>query len=147
MFDIEFIPDEPHFSSEDGWSGLWGRVRLDDFTERFVAPLGKWHQSDYEEQWIEGAQRLIDGEHKSAFVVEAGRLWWTAWRESSKIYIQQQLLIDRHYSPAWTATAANLPYDLIGARESQSEDGEELSEWLITLDDLREFLSRREEIQ
>ncbi len=109
MFDIEFIPDEPHFSSEDGWSGLWGRIRLADFIERFVAPLGKWNQSDYERQWIEGAQRLIDGAPTSAFVIEADRVWWTAWRDSSNIYIQQQLLVVMQLAPVRTAWAANLP--------------------------------------
>jgi len=147
MFDIAFIPDAPIYTSEDGWSGQWGRVQLGDFIERFIAPLGRWDQSDYKRQWIDGAQRLIDGERRSAFMVEAGRLWWTAWRDGSKIYIQQQLLIDEDLSPACTARAANLPYDLIGTRESHSEDGEMLSEWLISLDDLREFMSRSKEIQ
>jgi len=147
MFDIEFISDDPIFAAEEGWSGLWGRIWLGDIGERFVAPLVEWHRSDYEAQWIAGAQRLIDGESKSAFVVEAGRLLWTAWREDLDIHIQQRLLLDEHCSSTWTASAADLPYDLIGPRESLTEDGSSISEWAVTLNDLREFVRRRAQIQ
>jgi hypothetical protein len=85
MFDIAFVQNEQPYHGEDGWTGLWGRIILGDFAERFVAPIGSWQREDYERQWIEGARRLVEGAQESAFVAEAGRLWWVAWRQGQQI--------------------------------------------------------------
>ena len=46
MFHIEFIDDEPELQ-EDGWLGLWGRITLGEYEERFLAPVGYWSRADY----------------------------------------------------------------------------------------------------
>jgi hypothetical protein len=143
MFDIAFIADEPLYVDDDGWSGLWARIVLGDFVERFVAPIGFWGRVDYERQWSEGASRLVDGADESAFVEEAGRTWWTAWREGSRILVQQRLLVAESMAPARAATAADMPYHLVGTREEVSEDGESLSQWSVSVADLRDFIERR----
>src|SRR4051794_38491273 len=102
MFDIAFIPGEPPFEDEEG-RGLWGCTVLGGFSERFIAPIGWWSRQDYERQWIEGAERLLRGEASSAFAVEAGRVWWTAWREGRDVIIQQRYLITDEMAPARTA--------------------------------------------
>lgn len=143
MFDIRFITGEPVYRDQDGRSGLWGAIVLGDFTERFVAPLGWWTEADYQRQWAEGARRLIDGASESAFVEAAGRLWWTAWREGDVVYVQQQLILaDPAMSPAWSAGPGNLPYDLVGRRSSETDDGQAVSTWVLTVADLREFIAR-----
>jgi hypothetical protein len=143
VFDIWFNLDESAYVDEDGWPGLWGRIVLGEFAERFVAPIGSWSRSDYERQWIEGAKRLIDGAVESAFVEEAGRRWWTAWRVGVEVLIQQRLLVHQSMKPAWTATPEEIPYDLVGQRQTHSANGEPISEWTVTVADLEDFVARR----
>ena len=143
MFDIAFVPDEAPHINEDGWRGFWAAVVFGTFRERFVAPVGVWQRADYEKQWLSAAQRLVDGHSESAFVAEAGRLWWTAWVEGTDIFIQQRLLVDEAMAPAWVATVANMPYHLVGPRETHSDSGDILSQWAVTLEDLRFFIDRR----
>jgi len=143
MFDIAFIDDEPPYLDEEGWTGLGANIKLGDFSERFVAPIGLWQRVDYERQWIDGARRLIEGKRESAFVAEAGRLWWTAWRVGQQVLVQQRLLVDDSMARAWAADLQDLPYNLVGQRDTVSNDGEPLSEWKVTLPDLRAFVSRQ----
>jgi hypothetical protein len=144
MFDIAFLENEPTYTDEDGWSGLWGRIVLGEFSERFISPVGWWGPGEYERQWIEGANRLLGGATESAFVEQAGRVWWTAWREGESVVVQQRLLItDASMSRAWSARADDLPYELVGKRETHSDGGRPLSQWLLTLADLQAFVGRR----
>ena len=142
MFDIAFIPGEPPYEDEEG-RGLWGCTVLGDFSERFIAPTERWTREGYERQWIEGAERLLHGERSSAFVVEAGRVWWTAWREGGAVIVQQRYLVTDEMAPAWTAAASEMPYELVGTRSSTSSEGMGLSEWRVSIDDLRDFVVRR----
>src|SRR5215813_867818 len=104
MFDIAFLENERTYIDEDGWSGLWGRIVLGEFSETFVSPVERWSRGDYQRQWIHGANRLLGGAAESAFVEQAGRVWWTAWREGDSIVLQQRLLIaDDSMSQTWSA--------------------------------------------
>jgi hypothetical protein len=142
MFDIAFVDGEPPYEDEEG-TGLWGCTVLGDFSERFIAPTGWWSREDYERQWIEGAQRLLAGEPVSAFTVEAGRVWWTAWREGAEVIVHQRYLFADEMAPARTAAASELPYELVGPRRGASEEGFSVSEWRVSIDDLRDFVARR----
>lgn len=142
MFDIAFMPGEPRFEDEEG-TGLWGCTVMGGFSERFIAPLGFWRREDYERQWIDGAERLLRGASPSAFVVEAGRVWWTAWREGTDVFVHQRHLVLDEMAPAWTATPDDLPYALIGPRQTRTAEGTGISEWRVSLDDLRDFVARR----
>lgn len=142
MFDIAFIPGEPPFEDEEG-TGRWGCTVMGGFSERFVAPDGWWRPADYERQWIEGAERLLRGESPSAFVVEAGRIWWIAWREGADVFVHQRYLVEASMAPARTALPADLPYHLIGPRSTHTAEGTRISEWRVSLDDVRDFVARR----
>jgi hypothetical protein len=144
MFDIAFLENEPTYNHEDGWSGLGGRIVLGTCSERFISPVELWGRRDYERQWIEGANRLLGGATESAFVEQAGRVWWTAWREGESVVVQQRLLIaDESMSRAWSARADGMPYELVGKRETRSDFGGPLSQWLLSLADLQAFVGRR----
>jgi hypothetical protein len=143
VFDIAFISGEAPYVGAGGWSGSWALIVLGEFKEHFVAPTGSWRPTDYETQWLDGAHRLIDGARESCFVAEAGRLWWTAWREGARILVQQRLLVADSMAPGRNATAANLPYELIGPRRTRSDDNQPVSEWSVTVSDLVAFVNRR----
>ena len=71
-------------------------------------------------------------------------MWWTAWREGESVFVQQRIVIaDESMSRARSALADALPYELVGRRRTHSEEGESVSQWLVSLADLREFIERR----
>jgi len=143
MFDLAFLPERPLHVDEEGWRGRWGLSVLGDFEETFIAPIEWWQPGDYERQWILGARRLLDGAGASAFAVEAGRLWWTAWRDGAEVVIQQRLLLAEEMAPAWTARADAIPYELVGQRVTHTEEGDAVSEWRVALLDIQNFEARR----
>jgi hypothetical protein len=49
-----------------GWGR--GRITLDDFVEDFESPLWFWKTADYERQWTQGIQRILEGEPKSCLI-------------------------------------------------------------------------------
>ena len=143
IFDIGVIEDEAPYVDDDGWTGVWARIALGEFDERFIARVAAWQLADYEGQWLDGARRLIDGARESCFVADAGRLWWTAWREGQIVLVQQRLLVEHTMVPARNADAASLPYELVGPRRTHSEQNEPYSEWQVTIGDLVAFVGRR----
>jgi hypothetical protein len=143
MFDLTILSAEPLYVDEEGWRGRWGRSVLGDFEETFIAPIEWWAPADYERQWMLGARRLLAGASTSAFTVEAGRLWWVAWRDGADVVIHQQMLLGEEMAAAWTARADEIPYELVGARMTHTEEGDEISEWRVALADVRDFVARR----
>lgn len=143
MFDLTLLPTEPLHVAQEGWRGLWGLSVLGDFEERFIAPIGWWQPRDYERQWILGARRLLAGASSSAFTVEAGKLWWVAWRTGAGVVIQQRLLLGEQMEPAWTATADEMPYELVGECVTHTEQGDQISTWRVTIAEIHDFVARR----
>jgi hypothetical protein len=143
VFDIFFEAGDPVPVDEDGWLGLPGRSVFGTFTESFVAPLGWWSRGDYERQWLEGAGRLAAGMQQSAFVLEPGWLWWIAWLDGDRVFIQQRLLVAPEMAEARAARPNAVPYDNVGARNTRSSDGDPLSQWAVSVVDVRAFLDRR----
>jgi hypothetical protein len=139
MFEIAFIDDVPEYR-DDGWRGLWGGVTFGAFQERFVAPVERWTRVDYERQWLEAARRLLGEADRTGFVTAPYRFWWTAWREGERVFIHQEFFVPGRYAEPYDGRT---PYEIIGARRTQSEDGR-VSEWEVTLGDIRDFVARRE---
>jgi contact-dependent growth inhibition (CDI) system CdiI-like immunity protein len=143
VFDISFLGTEPELQEEE-WYGLAGRVSLGDYRESFVSPLEVWSRDQYEAQWREAALRLVNGEERSAFFTSAFQSWWAMWRRDDVIYVHEELLVPQHFAtfgPAPDLTRA--PYQLLGPYASVNEDGEAISEWQLSIDDIRDYLRRR----
>ena len=142
VFDISLDPADPVPYDEDGWLGLPGRTVLGEFTESFIAPLGWWSRLDYERQWLEAAARLLATSASTAFVLEPARLWWTAWAIGDQVMVRQQLIVAPVQANAWRDSPRRVPYELVGDR-TVDELERPPSEWQVTLDDIRDFMSRR----
>jgi hypothetical protein len=138
MFDIAFVGD---VAEPDGWTGLAGRIRLDDWEESFLAPLDRWQRSDYERQWIEAAQRILSPAARTGFFTSAFHLWWVMWREGEEVIVQEHLFTPERLVAVADWRAA--PYQLIEDRDSVSEDGTPVSEWFLNVADIKSFLARR----
>jgi hypothetical protein len=142
MFSIEFI-NEPR--TENGELSQLGRITLGDFSEQFISPLVFWIADDYRRQWVEAAQRIINGAERSCFVTAmyesplSGVIFlWPAYRLGEEVYFQHRLILPEHVKGILDPLNS---YAQIGERETKSEEGEQISEWQIHLSDMARFLN------
>jgi len=136
VFNIEFITDAPELQ-EDGWLGLWGRITLGDYEERFLAPLGYWSRTDYERQWLEAARHLLGSADRTGFFTSPYRFWWTMWREGERVFVHEELITPERYAGPYDGT---IPLQIIEDRITQNEEGQQISEWEIPLQDIRAYV-------
>jgi hypothetical protein len=125
-----------------GWGR--GRITIDYFVEDFESPLWFWKTADYERQWAEGIQRILDGEPKSCLItslidpVRTGDYvfgsWWTLYRDGVNVILQQQLLIGDVVGARFNVTD---PYSAVPDYRATTEEGEPLSSWITSLDELK----------
>jgi len=140
VFDIYFLDAEPE-EQEEGWLALRGCSVLGEFQEEFLAALGPWTREQYQRHWIQAARRLVEGPYdRTGFFTSAFQFWWTMWREGEDVFVQQQLLISETLREPFNPDD---PYRQLRDRHSTSDDGLPLSEWRLTMNDIRDFLARR----
>lgn len=140
MFNIAFTDRDPEVE-EDGSHSLWGRITLGPYHESFLSPVGTWQRSDYERQWIEAVERLLAGGDSTAFMVQPLQGWWVMWRVGEAVYVHEQLLLPERLAGYDDVHA--VPYLLIGDHVTTSDEAEPISEWRVSMDDIREFVERR----
>lgn len=149
-FSIHFL-DEPLQVVGEDRRAAYGMIRIGDFEERFLSWLDYWGMTDYEHQWQEGVSRIVNGADVSYLITSISDIsvsaatapvsWWVMYRCSqSEVFIQNQLLLvhelDRPFDPNDAAA-------LIEPRCTKTEEGERVSEWVTTVDELAEFIRRK----
>jgi hypothetical protein len=141
MFAIEFI-DKPQLIY--GEPARLGRITLNEFSEKFIAPLVFWNEDDYQRQWIEAAKRIVNGRSLSCFVAamrespDDGAIFlWPAYRRGDVVYIQHKLLLPELVKGSFDTT--NL-YAQVDERRTLSEEGEPISEWQVSVSNIESFL-------
>ena len=139
MFKLSLVPV---VESHDDASFFRGTITLGDFSEEFLAAAWLWDSERYKQQWRAAARALIAETDRSAFVTSFihpdahHNVIWPAWRVGRLVYVQNHLLL-----------RANLPavldvdgiHRFVGDRQTSNEDGEPISEWMVTLDDVTAF--------
>jgi hypothetical protein len=132
---------------DEGEPLVYGNLQIGDFRETFVASLLDWTPEAYRQQWREAAERLVNGESKSAFVTsfapptDAGHFeWWPCYGVYEIVYVQNQF---RFYEQLASSFHLDSLYDYVADRKTVSEaDGAPISEWQIPLHWIRDFLIR-----
>jgi len=146
VFDIRLLPEIP-IEIDEGESLMWGNLQIGDFKETFVASLFDWTPGTYRRQWREAAERLVNGESKSAFVTSfvppthAGHFeWWKCYRVNEIVYVQNQLRFYEQLASPFHLDSLN---DYVTDRSTVSEDdGSPISEWQMPVHWIRDFLIR-----
>ena len=142
MFSLKFIFNKK-FSPVRNEMVALGEITLENFAEKFESSLSFWTISDYEKQWIEAAKRILKFD-QTAFITDLDNpktskflTWWKAWKIEEKIFMQNQLLFLNQLSNSFDIKN---PYKFIGDRTTETEDDEQISEWVISLEDIENFL-------
>jgi len=135
---------EDQFES-DGETVALGSIKLGEFQEGFHASLCHWDQGRYQAQWREALERLIKGEEHSALVTSMYDprtanfiVWWPMHRDGDSVHVQNQLLFFDDLAESFDELD---PYRSVQQRETRTEEGTRISEWTISLPDIKEFLA------
>ena len=125
--------DEP-FESE-GEAALVGSLTIGDFSEQLHCSLSYWTRERYEAQWKEALSRLVNGESSSALVTSMHDprfanfiRWWVMYRDLEIVQIQEHILFLRELD---TPLDESDLYASVPDRETETEDGERVSEWVL----------------
>lgn len=121
-----------------------GELKLGDDREYFQSILGFWGVDDYLQSWTEGLQRLLAGASISCLatsVIDPSNAnfveVWPLYREQSDVYVQNRLLFLDQLSHEFDPSE---PWNSVDPRSVVNEDGQRISEWRVSLSDVREFL-------
>lgn len=144
-FDIRFLEEEiPNDWLHEGEQGLLAEIEIDGFLEKETILTGYWKKEDYLRQWQEAA-RLLTGDSsdvKAAFATsvhdpmnpEHGYVisWWTAYRVGDVVYIRNESL-------GYDANSQPIDIKNIYKYISDRNDSENVSEWQVSVEDIRKF--------
>ncbi|HVW99300.1 MAG TPA: hypothetical protein VHA52_02505, partial [Candidatus Babeliaceae bacterium] len=120
---------------------IWGAIKINDFYEAFVIPLEYWGIEDYQKQWKEGLARIKSHDISCLVASVQDPLkaplinWWILYKIGNEIVIQNQLLVEEYYEQeigSNSFTPENC-YNFISPRVSITEEGDNVSEWIVTL--------------
>ena len=148
MFDIrmERLMTTAEAASIGG--GAFGRITIGDFSELFSMSLGFWSPEDYRNHWIAALVHLDAASDVTSCLISSVThpsqsnfvFCWPLYRDGDAVLVQNRILfLDELESPLDLAR----PWSVLKARESISEDGDAISEWLTTIDEIRDYQRRQ----
>lgn len=143
MFNLELL-GAPEGAGERLFN--WGRITLGHFQEDFQAPLYDWAPGDYEAQWVEAAERLVEGAPVVVFLTHMVHpsapyhIGWPAWREGDEVFVQERLFVANQLPAPFDPA---VPEAHVGRRSERSIEGQPISQWRVQLSDIAHFLDRR----
>jgi hypothetical protein len=143
-FSISF-PDQPleYLGDDPAIPSAIGLLVLGDFQESFASTLYEWKQSDYENQWREAISSLLDGTEKVALMVcyvNAGESdnfeWWPMYRVGDMVALQNHMPWHDQFAEPFSLERQ---FEFVRDRRTANEEGQQISEWSIALESVREF--------
>jgi hypothetical protein len=138
-FSIKVLNEPEHNVFDEPCS--WCQIDINDFSERFPAPIGVWDLEQYKQQWRDCIQRVSEGKEKD-YLVTGMRdpkssdfiSLFVLYREGENIFIQNQIVFCEG-NEVQISTMNIL--DLVEDRETHTDDGVQISEWKISIGELR----------
>jgi CdiI N-terminal domain len=144
VFSIELQSQREAGEGNDSSSEVPGRIVIGDFTETFMVPLGFWDESDYRHSWRRAFEVLNENSHSTSCLMtsmtDPGNsnflACWPMYREGEDVYIQNAIIFLDEIKGSFDL---NAPWGFIEPRHGIDEDGNKISEWITSMDSLREF--------
>ena len=121
MFYIRVLPEHEKSPTDE----RLGQICIGDFSEKFVCSLAPVEK--LESNWANQLRSLIEGTYSVALVHDP-RFAWIVYRENRKCFVQQVLSLTGEFK------------EYLDHRVTKTEDGEQISEWSTTIEEISEFL-------
>lgn len=145
-FAIRLLPERVP-GVKAGAEARYGEIRIGEYQETFVALIGLWTPEDYEAHWRQATSRLVRSGQPSCLITSVYHptesdlvRWWLLYPEGERVFMREALLIQpqipRRFNPSD-------PYSFIPPRHEAGEDGQEVSEWELPLQDFEDFSNSR----
>lgn len=137
MFSIAFNNDRGNEAE--------GTITFGADEETFVSTFRLWGCIEYRDQWREALSRVLGGKPAALItdmtpVTAKFLTWWPMWREEDYIVVHNQLFFYAQRGVYDDITIEKL-YDLIGPRKRVNEEGIEISEWIVDVSEVWDFLA------
>ena len=127
-----------------GFAEAYGRIMIGDFTEIFMVPLGFWDESDYRRSWRQAFEVLNASPHSTSCLMTSMTdprdsnflACWPMYREGEDVYIQNAIIFPDEIEETCDTAA---PWNYVRPRHRVDEEANRISEWITSMDSLREF--------
>jgi len=148
MFKIFTTDERVPESDTNGGRVVYGKIVIDSFCETFTVSLSSWSREQYDQHWNTALERLIGGADRSALITSYIKprtritpddflVWWPLYRDGDTVYVQNHLLFFRQLSTPFLPAR---PWESLRDRQVTNEEGQKISEWVMTVQDIRNFL-------
>ncbi len=148
-FSIRFLDPEEYSADENAFyfhhaDLCLGRITIGNFEEIFESSVSFWSKADYYVSWMESLNRIIRGATISCLITSlhdprhAEFLnWWPLYRDDQLVFIQNHLFF---LNEARAEFDLSNPYAFVRNHQTVNEDGESISQWTISVEEIRVFL-------
>ncbi|RCS58075.1 hypothetical protein [Parvibium lacunae] len=138
MFDIACIERN---------SKIFCSTTLNDHTEITPLTLTFWNTDQYIAQWLDAINNLVSGTHMKVGLItdiqspadSSGVVYWAVYRDNSVVYFQEHFCRKIDHSKIQSRGYLE---SLILPRKSNEEFSEDVSEWILDILDLKNWLHK-----
>lgn len=142
MFDIK-IEDEKKVLYEE--EGFFGEIIINSFRESFFLPTSYWTVEQYKESWKRAIDLGVLNNNPTVLAVSMRDpefmnfiFTWVLYPENSRVFIQNTILFKEEIKDFQVENINSY----IGTRETINEDGDKISEWEASKEDVLKFRDR-----
>ncbi|MDF7802095.1 hypothetical protein P4C99_21670 [Pontiellaceae bacterium B1224] len=122
-----------------------GEIQIGDFIESFEVCPCYWNHQKYKEKWIENIELLLTGEVSACCLTtwmhkpnsDDNYRGWILYREKEHIFIHEVLFWHPGNVPTFDQNENIISIPL---RETEDEEGNEISEWEVDLQSIQEYI-------
>ena len=119
---------------------------LADFKEEFLASLREWTRDEYRRQWTRSIRAVLAGDAKAVLIttynspsVASHLEWWALYRKEGSVVFQNHLLF---FDQITGEFVVNRAAEFLKEYRAINEEGVPISEWIVSLDQLQEFVEQ-----
>ena len=148
LHEEDYSPEQRSVYSNTEHGLCLAKITIDDFDDVFETSLSFWSKEDYQAHWREALERIVQGSDVSCLITSIDDpnsanflIWWPLYRMEDKVIVQNQLFF---LEGAQGKFDIKNPFHSVRKYGSISPDGQEISEWALTVDQISKFLERRE---
>lgn len=145
MFNIEFTSERNRDANF-----ITGQITIGKFIEAFTSSLSYWNQKDYLKQWYHTITGAIENDNFIGCLITSmvnpikqnHIICWPLYRERDKIYIQNRILFMKDIKEKFDIKKIG---EYVSPHIRFNNDGDKISEWKISVDDLKIFFKQLED--
>lgn len=142
QFSIGFSRKHASYLGEDE---TLGEIWLNGVRERFSVYIGHWDKDQYRAHWWLALQRVVNEKQPARLFTNMNHIdyaeyfrAWICYPEGDKVFVQEHMIFPDQMPPEFSHET---PHLAIPPRTIE-EEGQKISEWEVSIQDLITFLDK-----